>query len=241
MRVFESKLANAKLAIATMFVVLVISIILNFILAIGLATAPNHVKVYQAHCDGTTQIIDPQKVSYSRLQWFVSHVWVRLNSWKNNGKADVPVVFKSVSDQITPRFKQAYENVLGELKSDGLFDNYILSTVALDGDAQRNVKKTDGGWLVRVTYISTFYFNPYGTSQDYQDEVTTANVSAQRIEQSIVFKVVQFPNKWGLAIDQIVDSQAISDGTNQNNKKHENNQNSQTNQTNQSNNTTKGG
>jgi hypothetical protein len=209
MRVFESKLANAKLALATMFVVLVISIILNFVFVIGLVNVPKHLKVYQENCNGTTTITDPQAVSKVRLQWFVSHVWVGLNSWANNGDTDSIKGFKAVANEITPRFKQNYVEVLKKLKETGLYDNYILSTVALANDAETNVEKVSGGWLVRVTYISTFYFNPYGTSKNYREDVSTANVSSTRIEQNIVFKVVQYPNKWGLALDEIADSKAV--------------------------------
>ena len=162
---FENALGNAKLAILSLFIMLMVSIVIIVILAASLAGAPDKVTYYEQHCDGSQSILSANTIPDSQVRGFVLRTWVELNSWPSDGTVDSIHNLVRMKPYFTPRFIHQYKGVLATLDQSGFVNNYILSTIPIYGSNPaielKKVKEINGGWAVQVSFISRFYFNPY--------------------------------------------------------------------------------
>jgi hypothetical protein len=210
-RPFFNAFGNAKLAVAVLLLVVAVETLLIIILGIGLARVPTHLKIQQENCDGTINIIDPNKISLTTVLNFTSQEWVNLNSWAKNGTTDSVANLKAGDVFLTPSFIKQYKASLKNLNDRGYMDKYVLVTIPIQSNDLTNVVAKDGGWLVRQKFISRFYFNPTDT---IDSDKTKYSPVEYKLEQDITFYVVQYPNDEGLAIDHIVkaeDADSIDD------------------------------
>jgi hypothetical protein len=202
-RPFFNAFGNAKLAAGILLFMLMLETLIIIVLAIALARAPSHLDVWQANCDGTHTIIDPNEVSTNRLLNFASMEWSRINTWPTNGPKDIPRLIQSEANNLTPKLINQFKQSLRGLSNVGYFDNYAVITYPMLTAISNNVHKIDGGWSVRQVFVSRFYYNPDDSlkKQSYSNQNALAEYS---IEQDITFFVVQSPNSQGLSLDSII-------------------------------------
>ena len=214
---FFNALGNAKLAVMSLFMMLFVSFILNIILGINLSNVPKNVRVYQENCNGGVNVIDPNVVSPVRIQNFVTGEWVKLTSFPSDAKTDSEIALdKNIADGfITPNFVSQYRNMLSVLDKSGYLEDYTVVTIPLSVSADENVKKVDGGWVVKQTFITRFYYNPSEKGKKNLKQIPITETKDARIEhvieQTVVFYVVDYPNNSGLALDSIMDSQTVTE------------------------------
>ena len=202
-RPFFNAFGNARLAAGILLFMLMIETLIIIVLAIALSRVPSHLSVWQANCDGSHTIIDPNEVSTNRLLNFASMEWSRINTWPTNGQKDTPNLIVGESNYITPKLINQFKQSLQGLSNVGYLDNYAVITYPMLTSSSTNVQKTDGGWLVRQVFVSRFYYNPDDSlkKQSYANQNAKAEYS---IEQEITFFVVQSPNSQGLSLDSII-------------------------------------
>jgi hypothetical protein len=207
---FENALGNAKLALLAGFIYSVLVTIITIILAVALAMTPSSLKVEQVNADGSVNIKIPGQHLPGFIEGFAAMKWVTLTSWPENGAVDAIKAVKEQKIYLTPRFIQQYEAMLKQLNKDNYLENYVVSTIAIQGDPSKNVEKVAGGWEVKLTFISRFYYNPPSKDNAYSssggiDSMSADQLRAERVfKQIIIFKVVTYPNPMGFGLDEIM-------------------------------------
>ncbi|WP_203249822.1 hypothetical protein [Cysteiniphilum marinum] len=212
-RPFENALYNAKLALLILLLMLFVSMGLNIFLGVRLSNAPTEIQISQLNCDGSEKVLTLEEVDFGQVMRFARDQWVALNTWANAGAIDSPVVMNELikAQNVTPKFVQQYRYIMQALDQARLTNSYILTTTGLSSEPMTHVKRVDDGWLVSLRFISRFYFNPYQSEKDFKNQVKQDDISMQRIDQSIIFKVVPYPSRAGLALDEVLKSDDITD------------------------------
>ncbi|WP_440993547.1 DUF2895 family protein [Cysteiniphilum litorale] len=205
---FENALGNAKLAVLSLFIMLIVSIVIIVILAASLANAPNRVTYYEQHCDGSKSVLSANSIPDSQVRSFVVRTWTSLNSWPVNGRTNSIENLVRMKQNFTPRFISQYKSVLASLDQTGFVSNYVLSTIPLYGSNPelelKEVKQISGGWAVKASFISRFYFNPYKDEKTFAAQDQQTLHAEEVLQQTITFKVVRYPSPSGLALDGFI-------------------------------------
>ena len=184
---FENALGNAKLALLAGFIYSLVVTIIMIILGIALALTPGELKVEQVNADGSVNIKIPGQHLPGFIEGFAAMKWVALTSWPENGAEDAIKALKAQKIYLTPRFIAQYEAMLKQLNKDNYLENYVVSTVAIQGNPEKSVIKVAGGWEVELTFVSRFYYNP--PSDDNSDSSGgIASMSADQLRAERVFK-----------------------------------------------------
>ncbi|WP_191092559.1 DUF2895 family protein [Francisella sp. SYW-9] len=200
---FFSALGNMKLALVICISCLVISMAFNVYLISKIVSYPDHMDIWQHNPDSTITLINPNEVQPIRLLNFVSQEWSKLNSWPNDGAVDSINNLKKDSLYLSPAFRNQFKRILINLNNKGYLKNYVVVTVPTSDKFNNNVKKVDGGWLVKQRFISRFYYNPPDSKDALSQQDITDTKVEYELEQEITFYVTKYPNSYGLALDRL--------------------------------------
>ena len=205
-RPFENALGNAKLAVLSLLLMLGVSLILNVVLAVGLAVMPRYLQVYDVATDGnTSRMITPNHHTKAIIESFVSAQWVALTSWPANGAVDAPAILKRKRAYLSPTFIKQFQQMLQQLDQNGYLQHYIAVTTPIAVDTATHVwQGPDGDWLVKVKFLTRFYYNPYQAEESFAQLSGSKGRTERIYAQTITFRVVAFPNNLGLGMGGIV-------------------------------------
>ena len=202
---FFNALANLKIALAVILVYAFIMTMLNIYLNVKLANVPRDITYHMQHCDGGIEVVDPFKTSPVVIDNFVTGVWSKLTNFPENGATDSVKALKEVSQYLSPAVIEKYKNSIESIKNDGYLENYVVSSIALPSDPEKDVKPYGKGWLVKKTFILRFYYAPEDENLEDTKNSDGDNPVELRIEKNMTFKVDQYPNDRHLAITGLTD------------------------------------
>jgi hypothetical protein len=229
---FQQALGNAKLAIASLSVMLGVSLFLNIMLGISLANAPKDMRVLLNQVPKTGLSVKYGEVAPISVYQMAQNVWESLNTWQQNAVNDAPDTIMSLLKvgYITPNFSNQYTQILDEYKQQGLTDDYKLITQPMHGVLfdPDDVKPYHNGWQVRLKMTSLFYYNADLSSLDNKNNARLtpqqrfnqltnplASKPIKSITAEYILVVTPAPNDTGLAIDGLYSGPKIlADQTN---------------------------
>ena len=225
---FQQALGNAKLSFLCLGVALFVSLILNIVLAIGLANAPNHVRITLNRVPEAGVSLSLGDIPTSSVYALAQNVWLNLNSWQNNGFKDAVGRINSANQKglVTAHFLKQYRAILDQYLKQGFVKQYrriVLPTHGGFFDA-KNIHKVGNSYLVRLTMTSLFYFVPTSKADNKagdRDTQSFDNLSTgltthpvKTLTTEYIFKVVPYPNQMGMALDEIVSAHIVDQQTN---------------------------
>jgi hypothetical protein len=212
---FQQALGNAKLSIATLGSVLILSLVGNLWLGYALAKAPEKTMIYVRGLPTNAQTAVPLgQITKQQVYSIAELVWTSLNNWQVDGYKDVPLKLDALHEYMTPNFRNQYAKLLDELNKQGYVKGYkqIMQPSLGSFFNSKDVHTYGNGWVVKLTGTSDFYYNPDGkdlskqSTQPTDDDIFRAAIAplkdkpVKTLTVEYYFLVVPYPNEYGLAI-----------------------------------------
>ncbi len=222
---FQQALGNAKLSFLSLTVALLVSLMLNIVLAISLAKAPSHVRITLNKVPQSGISLTLGEVPKAAIYALAQNVWLNLNSWHNNGFKDALNRINEALHKglVTPHFLQQYRALLDQYLKQGFIKDYRRIVLPTEGgffDA-KNIHKVGNSYLVRLTMTSLFYFVQAkkkagdSSTESFDDLASGLAVHpVKTLTTEYIFKVVPYPNQMGMAVDGILSARIVKQQTN---------------------------
>ena len=189
---FKQSLGNAKLAILSLFIALVLSFILNLCLGFMLFKVPTNMTVFVP-----PQIPDggfegkANEISAEQVYRFAYSTWTNLNSWSNDGSKAYPAKLTENAPYLTQTFQNVLKQDMSQMNEQGFLYHHTQISYGMAGssfDAQDVQYTGNGTWLVHLEIRTINYVE----STNQNGGFGVAHVASDA-ETSFVFKVTRFP------------------------------------------------
>lgn len=205
MSLFKQTLGNAKLALLSLFVALLLSFVLNIILGAFLYLVPKDMTVFvPAHIVQGGWHGKSGQINDSQVYRFTYSTWLALNSWTGNGEKAYPKNLKSNTPYLSKPFQNVLEKEMSQMKDQGFLYHHSQVSYGVNGSSFNNqdVKYIGNDtWLVHLDIRTVNYVSGNNVNEGFG-----ADHVASDAQTSFIFKVTKFPiipgfNTSGLVIE----------------------------------------